>query len=59
MKTKLSFHCDKCFVQAESHLLQPLRIQDRNKKCVVIDLDETLVHSSFTVSYSPCLVLGL
>jgi RNA polymerase II subunit A small phosphatase-like protein len=29
-------------------LLEPLRVQDRNKKCVVIDLDETLVHSSFS-----------
>lgn len=32
---------------SESHLLQPLRVQDKHKKCVVIDLDETLVHSSF------------
>lgn len=28
-------------------LLPKLRHQDMNKKCVVIDLDETLVHSSF------------
>jgi len=32
---------------SESHLLQPMRVQDKHKKCVVIDLDETLVHSSF------------
>lgn len=31
----------------ENHLLQPMRVQDKHKKCVVIDLDETLVHSSF------------
>jgi TFIIF-interacting CTD phosphatase-like protein len=41
-----------CTVQVESYLLQPVRVQDKNKKCVVIDLDETLVHSSFTVSSS-------
>jgi RNA polymerase II subunit A small phosphatase-like protein len=28
-------------------LLPPLRPEKSNKKCVVIDLDETLVHSSF------------
>lgn len=29
------------------HLLPPVRHQDMHKKCMVIDLDETLVHSSF------------
>ncbi|KAK3753335.1 hypothetical protein QZH41_015270 [Actinostola sp. cb2023] len=29
------------------YLLPPVRHQDMGKKCVVIDLDETLVHSSF------------
>lgn len=29
------------------HLLPEIRVQDAGKKCVVIDLDETLVHSSF------------
>lgn len=33
-------------------LLPPVRHQDMHKKCMVIDLDETLVHSSFKVSYS-------
>uniref|UniRef100_UPI00398E73C4 carboxy-terminal domain RNA polymerase II polypeptide A small phosphatase 1-like isoform X1 n=1 Tax=Pristiophorus japonicus TaxID=55135 RepID=UPI00398E73C4 len=28
-------------------LLPEVKVQDRGKKCVVIDLDETLVHSSF------------
>lgn len=28
-------------------LLPPVRHQDMHKKCMVIDLDETLVHSSF------------
>ncbi|VDI14979.1 carboxy-terminal domain RNA polymerase II polypeptide A small phosphatase [Mytilus galloprovincialis] len=32
---------------AEKYLLAPVLNQDLNKKCVVIDLDETLVHSSF------------
>lgn len=31
-------------------LLPPVRHQDMHKKCMVIDLDETLVHSSFKVS---------
>lgn len=31
-------------------LLPPIRHQDMHKKCMVIDLDETLVHSSFKVS---------
>ncbi|RUS91169.1 hypothetical protein EGW08_001082, partial [Elysia chlorotica] len=34
---------------SEKYLLPPVRHQDMNKKCVVIDLDETLVHSSFKV----------
>ncbi|CAD6216473.1 GSCOCG00004636001-RA-CDS [Cotesia congregata] len=29
------------------YLLPPIRHQDMHKKCMVIDLDETLVHSSF------------
>lgn len=28
-------------------LLPPVKLQDMHKKCLVIDLDETLVHSSF------------
>ncbi|XP_046580995.1 CTD small phosphatase-like protein [Haliotis rubra] len=31
----------------EKYLLPPVRNMDTSKKCVVIDLDETLVHSSF------------
>lgn len=31
------------------YLLPKVRQQDMNRKCVVIDLDETLVHSSFKV----------
>lgn len=31
-------------------LLPPVRHQDMHKMCMVIDLDETLVHSSFKVS---------
>jgi len=32
---------------ASPHLLPPLQERDLHKKCMVIDLDETLVHSSF------------
>ncbi|KAF2359776.1 Dullard phosphatase domain eukaryotic [Trinorchestia longiramus] len=32
---------------ASTHLLPPIQERDVNKKCMVIDLDETLVHSSF------------
>lgn len=38
-------------------LLPPVRHQDMHKKCMVIDLDETLVHSSFKVIHTPpCLL---
>lgn len=30
-------------------LLPDLRLEEADKKCIVIDLDETLVHSSFKV----------
>ena len=32
-------------------LLPPLSNEDKEKKCLVLDLDETLVHSSFKVNY--------
>lgn len=37
----------------ESHkwLLPPLRSEHKGRKCLVLDLDETLVHSSFKVSF--------
>lgn len=38
---------DISYSQNEKYLLPAVRPQDSNKKCVVIDLDETLVHSSF------------
>lgn len=38
-------------VQKNFHLLPTVRSQDANKICLVIDLDETLVHSSFKVSH--------
>ncbi|EDO49427.1 predicted protein, partial [Nematostella vectensis] len=34
-------------LQQCKHLLPTIQHQDLNKKCIVIDLDETLVHSSF------------
>lgn len=42
-------------------LLPPVRHQDMHKKCMVIDLDETLVHSSFKVSlkfYTPTVLFA-
>ena len=36
-------------LQTSQHLLPPVQAKDSSKKCVVIDLDETLVHSSFKV----------
>ena len=41
-------------------LLEPLKDKsgcDKPKKCAVIDLDETLVHSSFAVSV--CMIMSL
>ncbi|KXJ25488.1 carboxy-terminal domain RNA polymerase II polypeptide A small phosphatase 1 [Exaiptasia diaphana] len=38
---------DENDVKPYHFLLPPVRHQDMGKKCVVIDLDETLVHSSF------------
>lgn len=35
-------------------LLPPVKSKDSGKICVVIDLDETLVHSSFKVADSLC-----
>lgn len=39
---------------SQKYLLPPVRHSDMHKKCMVIDLDETLVHSSFKVSFSLC-----
>lgn len=35
----------------QRYLLPQVRHSDMHKKCMVIDLDETLVHSSFKVSF--------
>lgn len=35
-------------------LLPPLQPRFQGKKCLVLDLDETLVHSSFKVSFNKC-----
>lgn len=43
--------------KVETYLLQPIRVQDKNKKCVVIDLDETLVHSSFSPVNNPDFII--
>jgi hypothetical protein len=43
-------HFLNLFQPSEKVLLPPLRPCDINKKCLIIDLDETLVHSSFKVS---------
>ncbi|CAB3410890.1 unnamed protein product [Caenorhabditis bovis] len=41
----------------EKPLLPPLRASDLKKKCLVIDLDETLVHSSFKPVKNPDFVI--
>lgn len=38
--------------ESQKWLLPPLRPEFRGRKCLVLDLDETLVHSSFKVSTS-------
>ena len=44
------YYCEFLSVlQPCKYLLPAVRHQDMHKKCVVIDLDETLVHSSFKV----------
>lgn len=42
-----------------SYLLPAIRHQDMHKKCMVIDLDETLVHSSFKVLKKCIIFLSL
>nr|pir hypothetical protein B0379.4 - Caenorhabditis elegans [Caenorhabditis elegans] len=49
-------HCKKGTIN-EKPLLPPLLPQDSNKKCLVIDLDETLVHSSFKPVKNPDFVI--
>ncbi|KJH44454.1 Dullard-like phosphatase domain protein [Dictyocaulus viviparus] len=41
----------------EKYLLPPVRASDVNKKCLIIDLDETLVHSSFKPVKNPDFVI--
>ncbi|KAK6729505.1 hypothetical protein RB195_006511 [Necator americanus] len=41
----------------EKFLLPPVRPSDMNKKCLIIDLDETLVHSSFKPVKNPDFVI--
>ncbi|CAB3410889.1 unnamed protein product [Caenorhabditis bovis] len=52
---------DKSFTDlnsiGEKPLLPPLRASDLKKKCLVIDLDETLVHSSFKPVKNPDFVI--
>ena len=36
-------------IEAQKYLLPPIRPEFKGKKCLVLDLDETLVHSSFKV----------
>jgi len=38
--------------QPQKYLLGPIRPEFKGKKCLVLDLDETLVHSSFKVSFA-------
>ena len=49
IKIVLFFFC-YFLLQPCKYLLPAVRHQDMHKKCIVIDLDETLVHSSFKVN---------
>jgi RNA polymerase II subunit A small phosphatase-like protein len=42
--------------EPQKYLLGPLAPRFKGKKCLVLDLDETLVHSSFKVCSSNCLL---
>ena len=45
--------CNETFFSSnfkEKYLLPPVRPSDMGRKCLIIDLDETLVHSSFKVN---------
>lgn len=42
----------------QQYLLPPLQPRFKGKKCLVLDLDETLVHSSFKVCFKDSLVDG-
>jgi TFIIF-interacting CTD phosphatase-like protein len=42
--------CEKATPYKGKFLLPDLKEEDASKKCIVIDLDETLVHSSFKVT---------
>lgn len=44
-------------VELRKSVLPPLGVQDAGKKCLVLDLDETLVHSSFKPTVSPDYVI--
>ena len=46
---KYSVNVVLIILQLQKYLLPPALEKDRSKKCIVIDLDETLVHSSFKV----------
>lgn len=39
--------------EPQKYLLGPIESRFKGKKCLVLDLDETLVHSSFKVKHSP------
>ncbi|KAL0083012.1 HAD-like domain-containing protein [Phycomyces blakesleeanus] len=43
--------------ETSTWLLPPLTVADQTKKCLVLDLDETLVHSSFKVIPNPDFVV--
>ena len=44
--------------EKQGYLLPPIRPEFKNRKCLVLDLDETLVHSSFKVGPQPALYLN-
>ncbi|KAG3232982.1 hypothetical protein PI124_g21940 [Phytophthora idaei] len=44
-------------IELRKSVLPPLSPDDANKKCLVLDLDETLVHSSFRPTPNPDLII--
>lgn len=64
MATEFSFishFSNTIFVLSGQLLLPPVHFEDLHKICLIIDLDETLVHSSFKVSFllSLCIIKNL
>ncbi|TYZ63476.1 hypothetical protein PybrP1_006644 [[Pythium] brassicae (nom. inval.)] len=56
-KAKAAGGASRHVVELRKSVLPPLAAQDAGKKCLVLDLDETLVHSSFKPTHNPDYVI--